>query len=367
MNPSSPVTVRVPFRLSLCGGGTDFPAYFEGAGASGRVLSFAIDRYITVSLAVRRFSYMDSPSYYITTEDETAGFLSLPDIPQDVIRQVYEEQGILKADLTIQSDLPSKGTGLGTSSALAIAMHLACQEIRGMPGPDRGNYPTALYQAGRLAEKANRTEIVYLKRPMGHQDAYPCAYGDVGLYQFSDAHIGPIPLDPDFRTRVRNAVNSHLLLFDLAEPRRSETVLSEQNARTEINRPQLDYLVECTDRMRDAFEDDRLLEVGEILHETWMRKRNFASNVSNSRIDELYALARKSGATGGKVAGAGGGGYLMLWATPHTHPDIRQAMENAGIREEKVQVSRTGAQVMPQYTLPKVTNTPLPKFLPLRY
>jgi D-glycero-alpha-D-manno-heptose-7-phosphate kinase len=305
------VTTMTPQRLSFAGGGTDLPDFYSAHG--GAVLSSTIDKYIYVT--VKRHSPLFGEVYrlsYSTTEHVQDLESIENDIARECLRLVHVEPPLF---IATASDLPAS-SGLGSSSSFAVGLLYALHAMRGEN-----------VSAGQLAEEACQVEIDVLGRPIGKQDQYAAAFG--GLNHITFKTDGRVHLDhlvlPD------NGVTSlfrHSALYWTGMQREAGTVLEEQRA----NIPsRLDTLVKMRD-MAGTFGEELLrrpLDIGRlgaILHEGWLAKRSLASGVTTTAIDECYENALAAGATGGKIAGAGGGGFLFLLVPPEKRAALREAL-----------------------------------------
>lgn len=305
------VTTITPQRLSFSGGGTDFPDFFREHG--GAVVSSAIDKYIYVT--VKRHSPLFGEAYRLSYS-KTEHVQSLDEIENDIAREclrlVHVEPPLF---IATTSDLPAL-SGLGSSSSFAVGLLYALHTLRGEDA-----------SAGQLAEEACRVEIEMLNRPIGKQDQYAAAFGGLNYIAFRPdgrVHLDPLWLPADgVLTLFRNS-----MLFWTSIQREASAILHEQ--RTNIGEMTSTLL-----QMRDmaAVYRDVLLEdpldpgrLGSLLDAGWHAKRGLASNISSATIDAYYARALNSGALGGKIAGAGGGGFMYLVVPPEKHDAVRRAL-----------------------------------------
>ena len=307
---------RAPVRISLAGGGTDLPAYYEPYG--GAVVSTTIDKYFYVFLNV-----LEKDTLQITSSDyrtfyrhDVTGPLIWDGnlrLPQTILNHYGIERGL---SLFLASEIPP-GTGLGSSSAVAVAI------IRAVS--------TALrldLSRGELAELACKIEIEKLGEPIGKQDQYAAAFGGLNWIEFaaSGVRMQPLNLPPG----IEKQLEGNLMLFFTGDSRNASTILEKQNQRSKAEQPEV---VEALHRVkamayqvRECFERGDLRTFGEYLHENWEQKKRFAEGVSNPEIDRAYEMARRQGAIGGKIAGAGGGGFLMLYCEPPFQEHVAQAL-----------------------------------------
>jgi D-glycero-alpha-D-manno-heptose-7-phosphate kinase len=289
-----------PLRVSLFGGGSDLPAFLERH--EGAVLSFAIDR--RVFIAGHPFTHRDGILLkYSRTEDVT----SPQELQHPIAREVLARYGVTDIDIAVMADVPA-GTGLGSSSSFTVAFLAFVRHLCGLP-------TTAV----DLAREACEVEIDILREPIGYQDQWASALGGVNVLRFAgrDVHVERVGLGADQIRRLQQ----NLFLVPVGRPRRASDLLSQQgNSNTRGSRTE-----QLTMRMVAQVEEgERALRteidhVGPLLHEAWMLKRQVAEGVSNPDVDELYDRGLKMGATGGKLLGAGGSGYLAFYVPEAEH------------------------------------------------
>lgn len=321
------IIARAPFRISFFGGGTDFPGHYRRHG--GAVLATTIDRHTYLSLHALSpfFKYRFRASYAKTELVQHPREFEHPLI-RECLLMLRVREGL---ELTHVSDLPGR-TGLGTSSAFTVALLHALHERRGdRVGPED------------LAREAIEVERVRVGDSGGHQDQYAAAYGGFLRIDFGpgDAvRVRPLAL----RASALAALESRLLLFYLGREESAEKILAEQVRRSRGNLGALrrmHRMVDEAERILEAGEPDAF---GELLHEAWELKKTLSSGISNAEIDAAYAAARKAGALGGKVLGAGGRGFLMVHADPAKHAGIRRRL--AVLREVRFRFSREGSRIV---------------------
>lgn len=329
---------RAPVRISFAGGGTDLPAYYEQYG--GCVISTSIDKYFYVFLQPS-----PDPTLQITSSDYQTfyrhqaapdqeffweGDLSLP-------RAILHHFGITRGvSMFLASEIPP-GTGLGSSSTVAVALVKAITTAKGLK-------PTPY----EVAELASYIEIQKMSMPIGKQDQYAAAFGGLNRIDFEQARAKVTPLKLTSKTVAQ--LEEHILLFFTGSTRAASDILSQQKASSENKDPQVMQALHAVKEMayvvQQALERGDVDALGEILHESWMRKKRFAKNVSNARLDELYELARANGARGGKIAGAGGGGFLMLFCAPTYQEAVTRALEETGLKRMGFHFESGGARVL---------------------
>jgi D-glycero-alpha-D-manno-heptose-7-phosphate kinase len=301
---------RTPLRMSLVGGGSDLPAYYRRHG--GAVISTAIDQYVYVNVN-KKFDSGIRVAYSKTEEVN-----SVDAVEHKIVRsamQVLQLTG--GVEITTISDIPARGTGLGSSSSFTVGLlnALAAFQGRHMSGDELGSL-------------SSHIEIDLCEDPIGKQDQYAAAYGGFNLIEFrpdDTVLVSPIIMS----SQARAQLEKRLVVFYTGITRSASYILAEQSKSTAANGDKQDSLkrmVELTYQLRSQLQNGNLNSVGEILHENWNLKRTLASNVSTEQIDSWYQLARASGALGGKILGAGSGGFLMFYAEEDRHEAIRKAL-----------------------------------------
>ena len=322
------IIVQAPLRVSFLGGGTDFPDYYREDG--GAVLSCAIDKYIFVTVK-QRFDHLLRIGY---TRQEMVERVA--DIQHELIRESLRKTQIEEGlEITTMGDIPSAGSGLGSSSTVTVgALHALY------------SYLGELITAERLAQEACQIEIETLGKPIGVQDQYIAAYGGLRLFEFGrDGTVRSEKLD--LRPGMLMRLNESLLLFFTGVTRTADTILGEQKRNIHDRRAILGEMQDMARHARDELVAGRLEGLGEMLHQGWELKKKLASQISNGGIDEMYAAARKAGALGGKITGAGGGGFLLLFCPPERRSAVRSAL--AHLQELPFQVERDGSKVIFNY------------------
>jgi D-glycero-alpha-D-manno-heptose-7-phosphate kinase len=322
------IIVQTPLRASLFGGGTDFRSFFLEEG--GCVLSSAIDKYIFVTIK-KRFDDKLRVGY---TQTEVVDHV--PQIEHELIREAFNIIGIDRGvEITTMGDIPAKGSGLGSSSTVTVGALHAMYAFRG-----------EMVTAECLARQACEIEIDRLRKPIGIQDQYIAAYGGFRFMEFTtsgEVLIQKIELDPDQKRRL----NENLLLFYTGIARRSDTILSEQERNIKDRSSVLREMKRMAYIARDEVLAGNVDAIGELLHESWQLKKQLASMISNGEIDELYASAIRAGALGGKITGAGGGGFLILYCPHEKQAAVRAAL--SGLQELPFQLESHGSKVIFDY------------------
>ena len=326
------IRARAPLRISFCGGGTDVPPYPEQFG--GCVLSCTIDKYAYVSVRpyVNRTIHVISEDQGLDVHFEPNGGDHLEgrlDIAQAIFRR-FSSAGL---ECHIAADAPP-GSGLGSSSSMIVALIEALSRDQGVT--------LSKYQKAELAFKIERTDLQIVG---GMQDQYAAAFGGFNFIEFDSqgVHVTPLRCSSDLLSEL----HYHLLLCYTGTTRLSSNILAEQTANVvEARSKVMDSLAglkDLTHSLKRALLKGHLLEFGRLLDDAWALKRNLASAITNSRIEELYDLAKGAGAIGGKILGAGGGGHLLLFAPFNRRSKVRQAMEGAGARVVDFQFEDQGA------------------------
>lgn len=310
------IITRSPLRITLGGGGTDLPSYYTRFG--GSVISAAIDRYVYVTV-MRPFL----PGIYLKYSRQEM-VESIDQVEHPIIAEVLRHLDFKtpQVEITTLADIPS-GTGLGSSSSFTTALLKALYAHR-----------RKMILPNELAELACQIEIERLRQPIGKQDQYIAAYGGITCFDFrADGTVEAHPLAVSMDTLFD--LEDNLLLFFTGFDRAAGSILKDQDDRSKNDDPSmlenLHYVKELGVRSRVALEAGRCSEFGEIMHEHWENKRRRSSGMSNPRIDEWYEYGRSNGAVGGKLVGAGGGGFLMFYAADRVR--LRQAMNRAGLEE----------------------------------
>jgi len=320
------IVVRTPFRISFTGGGSDLPSYYRhGYGA---VVSATIDKYMYI--AIHPYFQDKIRIKYSRTEDVDR----IEDIQHPIVRECLAWQHIpLGMELASFADVPA-GSGLGSSSSFAVgllhALHAHQHED---------------VSAEDLARSACLVEIERLKEPIGKQDQYAAAYGGLNYLRFNADEtvcVEPVALDAAGRSEFER----RLLLFYIGQEHKSGEILAEQSRNMADNGKfgLVTHMVEIAEQFRAALERRRFAECGRLLDENWQLKRRLASGVSNTRVESIYERALACGATGGKLLGAGGGGFLLLYCEPEQQARLRAQL--ADLREMPIHFSEGGSTVL---------------------
>ncbi|MGW8256655.1 MAG: GHMP family kinase ATP-binding protein [Thermoguttaceae bacterium] len=301
---------RTPLRISFMGGGSDLPAFYEKE--PGCVISTAINKYIYVTVN-KKFDRHIRASYSITEIVERLG-----DLQHELIRESMRMTGLEEGiEITSISDIPSSGTGMGSSSSYTVGLLNALHAYRGLHAG-----------AERLAKEACRIEIDICRKPIGKQDQYIAAFGGLQCIRFNpdgSVWVDPIVCKPETKAELQR----RMLLLYTGITRSANTILETQKQNT-LNDSKVCSALRTMSQMAQAMHGalcaNALDNFGEMLDEGWRLKKTIANSISNNQIDDWYERAKKHGALGGKLLGAGGGGFLLLYAHPEDHPQIISAL-----------------------------------------
>ena len=323
------IITRSPLRISLGGGGTDLPSYYRDHG--GFLVAMAMSKYVYVTLH-RRFN-----SGFLLKYSRIEQVTAVDEIVHPIIREALRVMDTRETDLEITSvaDVPA-GTGLGSSSSFTTAL------LRGLHIHQRRYIDTQ-----QLAELACHVEIDRVHEPIGKQDQYIAAFGGLTAFTFNADDTVNVELLPISEDTLAD-LSDNMLLFFTGSTRDASQILREQDVRSTAADPRMSANLHKVKtlgyRTRDVFLSGRLDEWGEIMLEHWTAKKQRSSAMSNPQIDEWYDLALRNGAIGGKLVGAGGGGFFLFYA--HDPRRLRHAMLKAGLRELHVQLDVEGTKVL---------------------
>lgn len=325
------IIVRSPLRVTLGGGGTDLASYYRDN--EGFLIAAAIDKFVYVTL-IKPFM----PGVYLKYS-KIEHVETIDDVQHPIIRESLKEFDLQppQIEITTLADIPA-GTGLGSSGSFTTALLLALHA-----------YSKRFIHPRELAEQACHIEIDRLGEPIGKQDQYIAAFGGITCFTFRhNGMVEAAPLAIDDETRY--TLEDNLLLFFTGFSRSASAILKEQDTRTKSSDSDmiknLHYVKDLGLRSKDALESGNLTRFGELMHEHWENKRRRSGGMSNPHIDAWYDLAMKSGAIGGKLIGAGGGGFLMFYADDKTR--LRHAMRGAGLSEIRFHFEFEGTKIIAQ-------------------
>ncbi len=322
------IITRTPLRISLGGGGTDLPSYYRQFG--GFVISAAIDKHIYVGI-----NETFGPGYFLkySALEQAA---TLDQIRHPLIREVLRMHAVRpRVEIVSMADVPA-GTGLGSSGAFTVGLLRAVHAFH-----------RSYVDAAVIAEEACRIEIEILREPVGKQDQYIAAYGGLACLEFlEDGQVNVAPLNITDSTLYN--LEDRLMMFFTGYSRHASAVLGDQNIRSEMgDRAMLEnlhYTKQLGQCIKLALEQGNTRRFGELMHEHWLYKRERSPGISNECIDHWYAVGRKNGAVGGKLVGAGGGGFLLFYADDRDA--MRCAMSKEGLPEFRFKFGQEGSKLV---------------------
>lgn len=297
---------RTPLRISFVGGGSDIPAFYTKS--PGAVVSTAINKYIYITVN-KKFDKRIRASYSKTENVDHADQIEHPLI-RECLKLVGIDRGV---EVTSMSDIPAEGTGLGSSSSYTVGLLNALYAYIGK-----------YVSAEKLAQEACKIEIEILKDPIGKQDQYIAAYGGLQFIQFlSDGtvDVSPIICSPE----IKRSLSENCLLLYTGLTRSSGAILSKQskNMKSDVDkRVIMIQMVSLAHEVQRQLNNNSNEQFGMLLHENWLLKRQMAEGITSEAIDKWYEAAKKNGAEGGKILGAGGGGFLLVYAKKKYHDKI---------------------------------------------
>ncbi|MDZ7318615.1 MAG: GHMP kinase [candidate division KSB1 bacterium] len=316
---------QTPLRISFAGGGTDLPSFYHQE--EGWVISSAIDKYVFVIIKER----FDDKIYINYSKKEIVD--AVDEIEHDLVREAMRKTGVDHGvEITTLADIPSSGSGLGSSSSITVGLLNAFYAYRG-----------ELVTAEQLAREACEIEIDILGKPIGKQDQYIAAYGGFRFFRFlpnEEVIVERIPLENSRKRRF----GSNLLLFFTGTTRSSNRILAEQNHKLNQNLDVLRAMKQQAAQIRASIEANQFDRIGEIMAASWDNKKKLASQISNAEIDRMYQRAIEAGALGGKISGAGGGGFLLLYCPRENQNRVREALKD--YREFPFFLERHGTKII---------------------
>jgi len=324
------IIARSPLRITLGGGGTDLPSYYDKFG--GFLIAAAIDRYVYITI------HETFVNYLIVKYSKMEKVRKIEAIKHPIVREAFKMLDIDCAYLEMSSmaDIPA-GTGLGSSGSFTTALLKALHA-----------YKRNLIHPKELAEQACDIEINKLKEPIGKQDQYIAAYGGITCFEFTKKSVKAYPLK--IEKEILYDLEDNLLLFFTGYTRSASGILKEQHHKSKANDREminnLHFVKELGIESKKALEKGDLKKFGELMNVHWEHKKKRSGAMSNGKINDWYDLALKNGAVGGKLIGAGGGGFLMFYTNDHVN--LRRAMNAAGLEEVRFRFDFEGTKVMTQ-------------------
>lgn len=319
------IITQTPLRIGLVGGGTDLPGYYREHG--GRVLNAAIDKYVYVVIKQR----FDDDIYVNYSTKEIVS--RVEDLQHDLVREAMHMAGVRGGvEITTLADIPSAGSGLGSSSSVTVGLLHALFAYQGRQ-----------VTAEELADRACAIEIDRCRKPIGKQDQYVAAFGgicDIGFGPGDGVYVDQIKL----ASRVRRQIQDELLLFFTGTTRNANAILGEQTANIAERLPQLHQLRDLAGEAASGLRAGDVDALGIALNKSWEAKRALASGVTNSEIDQAVDAALEAGATGAKVTGAGGGGFLLVVCPLERQRAVRERL--AHMKELPINIEPFGSRVI---------------------
>lgn len=322
------IITQTPLRVSFAGGGTDLPTYYKEC--EGYVVNAAIDKSVFVIVTAR----YDDLIYVNYSRKEMVDHVN--EVQHDLVREAMRIAGIeAGVEVTMLSDIPSEGSGLGSSSSFTVgllnAFHIYQNE---QVGP------------AQLAEEACEIEIVRCKKPIGKQDQYIAAFGGVHAFRFKrDETVESERLTPS-ESGLRK-LSGNLFLFYSDITRKADTILADQRTRTARNIESLDGIKALALDAREAILAGAFDQIGVLLNKNWELKKTLSAKISNGRLDDMHERAMEAGATGAKICGAGGGGFLMAYCRPEHRQRLMEAMRE--FRWMPIEIPPDGSKVIFNY------------------
>ncbi len=320
------IITKTPFRISFCGGGSDLPVFYEKHG--GCVLSAGINKYMYITIHPA-FEPHTTVLKYAKTETVTR----TQDIEHPIFRECLEKLRLSGVEIASTADVPA-GTGLGSSSSFTVGLLHSLYCYRG-----------TFVSKERLAQEACHVEIDQLGEPIGKQDQYAAAYGGLNFYEFN--RDGSVFTEPVLmRPQAYCTLERSLMMFYVGGIHSASRILEEQGRNISSGERERNQLKICeyARALKEELQKGNPDALGELLHESWLLKRSLASGISSQQIDRWYAAALEAGALGGKLLGAGGGGFLLVYVKPDKQNAVRHAL--SALRELKFRFDLQGSSVI---------------------
>lgn len=323
------IITRAPFRVSFCGGGSDLPAFYEKFG--GCVLSTTIRKYMY--LTIHNYFHKDRISLKYSKAEEVT---DCSDIRHKYFRQCMAESGITGVEITSVADIPA-GTGLGSSSSFTVAL---LQLLHTYKGEYIDKY--------KLATEACDVEIKKLGEPIGRQDQFAAAFGGLKFYEFQPGgfvDVQPVIMKPESYKRLEQ----NILLFYIGGTHQASEILLEQGKNVSSNGlpdkiEAQKMMCSITRELKERLQENDIDAMGELLHRNWELKKSLARGISNPMIDHVYSRAVNAGATGGKLLGAGGAGFMIFYVPSDARESVKTALED--LREMEFEMDNSGASIV---------------------
>ena len=322
------IVSKTPFRMSFVGGGSDLASFYRKEGR-GAVLSTTIDKYMYVAVN-RKFEKGIRISYSVTEE-----LSNIEQIKHPIVRNVLEYLDIQdNIEITSIADIPSNGSGLGSSSSFTVALIHAVYA-----------YNKNYISKGDLGKLASHVEINLCKDPIGKQDQYAAAFGGLNLIEFNEDET--VSVEPIIcKEQTMKKMEESIIVFYTGRTHNAASLLKEQsdNLNSNSKRLLMREMVSGVYEMKKLLESGDFEYIGDLLDKNWKLKCQMSSNITNSKIDDWYKSGIAAGASGGKLLGAGSGGFLMFFAPLEKHCDIINAMK--GLRRVPIKFEKNGSQIV---------------------
>jgi D-glycero-alpha-D-manno-heptose-7-phosphate kinase len=321
------IVSRAPLRMSFVGGGSDLPSYYMKNG--GAVLSTSIDKYIYVTVN-KKFDNTIRLSYSITENENSIQQIKHP-IARNTLELLDIQRGV---EITSISDIPSEGSGLGSSSSYTVALLYALYAYKGES-----------ISKGELGRLSSHIEIDLCGEKIGKQDQYAAAFGGLNLIEFNEDDsvvVSPVICKPETIKKMEESI----IVFYTGRTRSASSLLSEQsdNMKRDDKRELMSNIVSLAYDMRSLLENNDIEPLGELLDQNWQLKRQMTAGISDQEIDNWYNKGIQAGATGGKLLGAGGGGFIMFFAPKEKHAKITEAMK--GLQRVPFSFDNSGSEIV---------------------
>lgn len=319
------IITKTPLRISFVGGGSDLKDFYYKI--DGKVISATIDKYVYVIVKER----FDNKIIIDYTKREVVD--SIDEIKHELVREAMRKTGVKNGiEIITPADIPSEGSGLGSSSTVTVGLLHALYA-----------YKNQIVTKERLAKEACEIEIDILKKPIGKQDQYAAAFGNVNTITFKKNESVKVENLNLCDEQIRK-FGSNILLFYTDKTRRADTILSEQKRNTIDKSEIIKKMVDLVDPFAENLKSKKYDKLGELLNKNWEYKKKLASKISNGDIDDMYQTALDAGALGGKISGAGGGGFMLLYVPRHKQDNVREAMKD--YRELPFMIDKYGSRII---------------------
>ena len=320
------IITRAPFRVSFCGGGSDLPSFYEKYG--GCVLSTTIRKYMYLTI----HNYFEKDRI-VLKYSKTENVRDFDEIEHRIFKQCLKDFNLKGVELSSMADIPA-GTGLGSSSTFTVAL---LQLLYTYTGQYVSRY--------KLAKEACNIEIEKLGEPIGKQDQFAAAFGGLKFYEFMPngfVNVEPIIMSSESYEKLEK----NLKMFYLGGVHSASSILKEQskNIKAEDKASTQRKMCEIARMLKEELQNNNIDAMGELLHENWMLKKSLASGISNEAIDDIYERALKAGATGGKLLGAGGAGFMLFYVPEDKYSNVREALND--LREMNFEIDNSGASIV---------------------